>query len=70
MYWWSVPNFACIAGPLDKYLKKHEQRMLHPFMQEEHEALATLQDKMVSELLLDLPITKRHLIFETDVCDK
>lgn len=42
-----VPNCAHIAALLDKELRKCEQTTVNNLMQEEEDALATLQDELV-----------------------
>lgn len=55
---------------LSKKLKRGEPRTFDTLTWEEHGALATLPDKLVSTPVLALSHYKGHLTLFTDVCDK
>lgn len=63
-----VPHWACKAGTLSKSLKKGGIRTIGNLTQEEQEARATFQDKLVFTSVLALPGSKRNLIPDTDAC--
>lgn len=64
-----VLNFSTWAAPLSTTLRNCEQSTFGTLMQEEQNALAKLQDKLVSAALLPLPRCKGHFTFEKDVHD-
>lgn len=56
-----VANFACIATPLNEKVKRYETDMLNTFMQEEHDAVAKVQKKLVSASVVVLPCSNGKL---------
>lgn len=65
-----LAGFACMPWPFNEKLKKGEPKMLDTFMQEEHEALETLQSKLLPAAGPALPQSKGHPTHEMDACNK
>lgn len=65
-----VPNFAHIAAVLNNKLKKGERRTLDSGTQEEHDALASSQNELVSAPLLLSPHTRGLLTLDMDAWNK
>lgn len=65
-----VQEFARISAPLNNNLKKDELRTFESIRQKKNDALATLQDNLISAQVPPIPSTKRQLTRETDALDK
>lgn len=65
-----IPAFcaecSCIAAPPRKKINKGKWRKLDSLQHEEHDALATMQDILVSVPVLVVPLSKGHLILDAD----
>ena len=64
-----VPNFARIAAPLNKRLKKGEPTQLGPLSEEELESYETLKTNLVTAPILALPREGYRFTLDTDACD-
>lgn len=64
-----VPNSGHIATQLSKKLKKGEPRTFASLTQEEHDALETLQDNLISAPVLALTRSKGHSTLGMEACD-
>lgn len=63
-------SFACKAAYINKNIEKGKSRMFFTFKQEEHEALVTVQEKIVSAALPVLTCNKRQWALVADTCNK
>lgn len=66
----AVRNFARKAAQLNKKVKKGELRTFNSITQEEHDAIVTLQEKLLSASFLSLSSSQELLNLEKGVCDK
>lgn len=64
-----VPNFARIAAPLKKRLRKDQYPGYAPLSAEELTALHALMDALISPAVLALPYAGGHITLDTDTCD-
>lgn len=65
-----VHKFAVIEAPLSRKLKMGEPRSFHILMQDDHNALATLEHKLVSAIVLISPRSKEQLSLDRDASNK
>lgn len=68
-YRWLVSSLACIAAALNKNLKKGEPKTCNPPHKKIRTTLATLQDRVVSAPVLDLPRSRGHWNLDNDACN-
>jgi len=64
-----VPNFARIAEPLTKKLRKGEPQTFGDLNEEESQAYVRLRDSMISPPVLALPRAGYPYTLDTDACD-
>ena len=64
-----VENFARIAAPLNKKLRKGEPFEFGHLNDAEHSAFLTLKDKLVNPPILALPRHNYHYTLDTDACE-
>lgn len=65
-----VPNFARIAEPLNRKLRKDEPTKFDSLTTEETEAFETLKSKLVEPPVLALPRGKGRYTVDTDACNE
>ena len=65
-----VPNFARIAAPLNRKLRKGEPTVFGPLNEEEMGALEELKKRLIEPPILTLPRRDGRYTVDTDACDK
>lgn len=65
-----VPNFARIASPSPRCLKKAQAKYLGSLEEDELKALATLKEKLTSSQVISLPKRNGHYTLDRDACHK
>lgn len=64
------PNFAKIASPLSRGLKKTLAKDIGPLEKHELQALDSLKENLESLAVRSMPKQNRQYILDTDACDK